>query len=57
MPEGEVNMGVVNRDVRAWAERAGSSQRAYMRELEELLAIRDKSRNRGWFPLLCLDHR
>ena len=33
-------MGVV--DVKALAERAGSSQRAKMRELEELLAIRDR---------------
>ena len=35
-------MGVVDRDVKALAERAGSSQRAKMRELEELLAIRDQ---------------
>ena len=35
-------MGVVDRDVKAFAERAGSSQRAKMRELEELLAIRDQ---------------
>ena len=42
MPEGEVNMGVVDRDVKALTERAGSSQRAKMRELEELLAIRDQ---------------
>ena len=40
MPEGKVNMGVVDRDVKALAERAGSSQRAKMGELEELLAIR-----------------
>ena len=33
-------MGVVN--VKALAEKAGSSQRANMRELEELLAIRDQ---------------
>ena len=35
-------MGVVARDVKALAERAGSSQRIKMRELEELLAIRDQ---------------
>ena len=35
-------MGVVDRDVKALAERAGSSQRVKMRELEELLAIRDQ---------------
>ena len=40
MPEGEVKMGVV--DVKALAEKAGSSQRANMREMEELLAIRDQ---------------
>ena len=40
MPEGEVKMGVV--DVKALAERAGSSQRAKMRELEELLARTDQ---------------
>ena len=40
MPEGEVKMGVV--DVKALAERARSSQGAKMRELEELLAIRDQ---------------
>ena len=40
MPEGEIEMGVVN--VKALAERVGSSQRAKMRELEELLAIRDQ---------------
>ena len=40
MPEGEVKMGVV--DVEALAERAGSSQWAKMRELEELLARRDQ---------------
>ena len=34
-------MGDVDRDVKALAERAGSSQRAKMRELEELLATRD----------------
>ena len=33
-------MGVVG--VQALAERAGSSQRAKMRELEELFAIRDQ---------------
>ena len=42
MPEGKVKMGV--KDVDGLAERAGSSQRAKMRELEELLAIRDKLR-------------
>ena len=42
MPEGEVNICVVDRDVKALAERAGSSQRAIMRELEELLAMRDQ---------------
>ena len=35
-------MGVVAEDVKALAERAGGSQRAKMRELEELLAIRDQ---------------
>ena len=40
MPEGEVKLGVVN--VKALSERAGSSQRAKVRELEELLAIRDQ---------------
>ena len=35
-------MGVAERDVKALAEIAGSSQRAKMRELEELLAIRDQ---------------
>ena len=40
MPEGEVKVGVVN--VKALAKRAGSSQRAKMRELEELLEIRDQ---------------
>ena len=35
-------MGVVDRDVKASAERAGSSQRAKMRELEKLLAIRNQ---------------
>ena len=40
MPEGDVNMGVVDRDVKALAERAGGSQRAKMREPEKLLAIR-----------------
>ena len=35
-------MGVVDRDVKALAERAGSSQRANMRELKELLAIRNR---------------
>ena len=40
MPEGEVKIGVV--DVKTLAERAGSSQRAKMRELEQLLAIRDQ---------------
>ena len=40
MPEGKVKMGV--EDVNGLAERAGSSQRAEMRELEELFAIRDK---------------
>ena len=40
MPEGEVKMGVV--DVNALAERGKSSQRAKIRELEELLAIRDQ---------------
>ena len=35
-------MGVVDRDVKALAERARSSQRAKMRELEELLGIRDQ---------------
>ena len=40
MPEGEVKMGVL--DAKALAERAGSSQRAEMRELEELLAKRDQ---------------
>ena len=40
MPEGEVKKGVVN--VKTLAERAGSSQLAKMRELEELLAIRDQ---------------
>ena len=40
MPEGKVKMGVV--DVKALAERAGSSQRATMRVLEELLARRDQ---------------
>ena len=40
MPEGEVKMGVEN--VKVLAERARSSQRAKMRELEELLAVRDK---------------
>ena len=42
MPGRAVNMGVVDRDVKALAERAGSSQSAKIRELEELLAIRDK---------------
>ena len=40
MPEGEVKLGGV--DVKALAERAGSSQRAKIRELEELLARRDR---------------
>ena len=40
MPEGDVKMGVVN--VKALAERARSFQRAKMRELEELLEIRDQ---------------
>ena len=40
MPEGKVKMGVV--DVKASAERAGSCQRAKMRELDGLLARRDK---------------
>ena len=40
MLEGEVKRGVV--DVKALAERAESSQRAKMRELEELLAKRDQ---------------
>ena len=40
MLEGEVKKGVVG--VKALVERAGSSQRAKMRELEELLAIRDQ---------------
>ena len=40
MPEGEVKLGVV--DVKALAAKAGSSQRAKKRELEELLAIRDQ---------------
>ena len=35
-------MGVVDRDVKGWAERAGSSQKAEMLELEEVLAIRDQ---------------
>ena len=35
-------MGVVDRDVKSLVERAGSSRRAKMRELEELLAIRDQ---------------
>ena len=42
MPDGEVNMGVVDRDVKALVERAGSSRRAKMRELDGLLAIRDQ---------------
>ena len=37
MPEGEIKMAVVK--LKALAERAGSSQRAKMRELEELLEI------------------
>ena len=40
MPEVEVKLWVMN--VKPLAERAGSSQRAKMRELEELLAIRDQ---------------
>ena len=40
MPEGEVKIGGV--DMKALAERAGSSQRVMMQELEELLAIRDQ---------------
>ena len=43
MPEGEVKNGVV--DVKALAERARNSQLAKMRELEELLAIRDQLEN------------
>ena len=35
-------MGFVYRDVEALAERAGSSQRAKMRELEQLLAMRNQ---------------
>ena len=46
MPEGKVNMGVVYRDVKALAERAGSSQSVKMRELKELLAIREKIRDK-----------
>ena len=42
MSEGVVNMGVVDREVKSLAERAESSQRAKMRELEKLLAIRDQ---------------
>ena len=42
MPEVEVNMGVVHRNEEELAERAGSSQRAKMRELEKLLAIRNQ---------------
>ena len=41
MPEGEIKMGVVHVKAlaeRALAEKAGSSQRGKMRELEELLA-------------------
>ena len=40
MPEGEIKAGGV--DVKALAERAGSSQRAKLRELEELLARKDQ---------------
>ena len=43
MPEGKVKMGVVV--VKASAERAGSSQRAKMRELEKMLARRDQLEN------------
>ena len=39
-------MGVVYRDVKALAERAGSSQSVKMRELKELLAIREKIRDK-----------
>ena len=46
MPEGAANMGVVNRDVRTLAERSGRSQRAKMRELNQLLAIRDQHDNK-----------
>ena len=40
MPEGEVKKGAVN--VEELAEKAGSSQRDKIREVEELLAIRDQ---------------
>ena len=42
--EGEVNMGVV--DAKTLAERGGSSRRAKMRELGELLAMRDQLENK-----------
>ena len=42
MPESDVNKGVVDQDVKALAERAGSSQGATMPELEELLAMGDE---------------
>ena len=45
MPEDDVKKSVM--DVKALAERAGSSQRAKMRELEELLARRGQRRKKS----------
>ena len=46
MPQGAANMAVVDRDVKTLAKRAGRSQRAKMRELNQLLAIRDQHDNK-----------
>ena len=60
MPEGEenMNMGVVDREVKALAERAGSPQKAKMRELGELLVRRDQLEKgiEGGFRYVFLDH-